>query len=96
MGWTIVICIRPLIRKLGAKAVIILAAGGVFYTAGVPWFARNKHTHGVPDHTIWHLFVIAGSICHYVVIYGYVVTQKGRSVMSCENPTWTQSYHSCR
>merc|ERR1712217_734305 len=84
MGWSVIVCIRPVARKLGCKAFSILFLGGVCYTGGVPWFVRNKHTYGVPDHTIWHLFVVAGSLCHYCVICVYVVTEKRRSVISCD------------
>ena len=45
-------------------------AGGIVYTGGIAFFALSKrvaHTHG-----LWHLCVIGGSVCHYVVVYRYV------------------------
>merc|ERR1712136_259367 len=44
----------------------LLLLGGLLYTAGVPWFLRDGWTLGVPDHTIWHLFVLAASMAHYL------------------------------
>ena len=37
--------------------------------AGVPFNVRDKRTCGLPDHTVWHIFVMGGSYCHYVAIY---------------------------
>jgi hemolysin III len=70
MGWMIVIAFGPLRAALPATGVAWLIAGGVVYTIGIGFFAMSKrvaYTHG-----IWHLFVIAGSICHYVVVLRYV------------------------
>lgn len=70
MGWLVVFAFGPLQRALPPAAITWLVAGGVVYTIGIVFFAMSKHvayTHGV-----WHLFVIAGSICHYTVIARYV------------------------
>lgn len=70
MGWMIVIAFGPLRAALPPPGVAWLVAGGVIYTIGIVFFAMSKrvaHTHGV-----WHLFVIAGSICHYVAVLRYV------------------------
>jgi hemolysin III len=70
MGWICLFVIRPLSQALPRAGLIWLVAGGLFYTIGVVFFAldkRLKHGHG-----IWHLFVLAGSICHYVAIFQYV------------------------
>jgi hemolysin III len=45
-----------------------LIAGGLFYTAGVPFYVRDRLRF---RHTIWHLFVLAGSACHYVAVLLY-------------------------
>eukprot|EP01082_Thalassiosira_pseudonana_P003628 g3135.t1 g3135 contig12:1490258-1491796(+) len=70
MGWTCMICINELIEALDKNAIRLLVAGGVWYTAGVPFFVRNNNL----DHSIWHCFVMMGSISHWLCIYEYVVT----------------------
>lgn len=62
MGWLIVIAIKPLFLALNDTSVIFLVLGGVLYTAGTIFYAwRSLKYH----HAIWHLFVLAGSICHF-------------------------------
>lgn len=71
MGWIVVVAIQPLLANLGLAGFVWLAAGGVFYTVGIVFFAfdeRFRHWHG-----IWHLFVIAGSLMHFIAILFYVV-----------------------
>jgi hemolysin III len=71
MGWIVLVAINPLIENLGMPGFIWLAAGGVFYTVGIIFYAfdeRFRHWHG-----IWHLFVIAGSLAHFIAILFYVV-----------------------
>ena len=61
----------PLLRALGPAGFAWLAAGGLFYTIGIVFYAiegRLAYAHG-----IWHLFVIAGSAAHYVAILRYVL-----------------------
>lgn len=71
MGWIVIVAIKPLIASLGMAGFLWLAAGGVLYTVGIIFFAfdeRFRHWHG-----IWHLFVIAGSLAHFVAILFYVL-----------------------
>jgi hemolysin III len=71
MGWAALAALVPLRQGLGPAGFAWLAAGGLFYTIGIVFYAldkRLKHAHG-----IWHLFVIAGSAAHYVAILGYVL-----------------------
>lgn len=71
MGWLSLIAIKQLVRALPPAAVIWLLAGGLSYTAGVVFYALDRslrHGHGV-----FHLFVLAGSGCHYLAIILYVV-----------------------
>ena len=71
MGWIVLVAVKPLIAALGREGFIWLAAGGVFYTVGIIFFAfdsRFRHWHG-----IWHLFVIAGSLLHFVAVFFYVL-----------------------
>jgi hemolysin III len=71
MGWAAVAVLVPLLEALGTAGFAWLAAGGLFYTFGIVFYAldtRLAHAHGV-----WHLFVIAGSVNHYYVILRYVL-----------------------
>ena len=70
MGWLVVVAIGPLRRALPAAGIAWLLIGGIVYTVGMIFFALSKrvrYTHGV-----WHLFVLGGSVCHYVAVYRYV------------------------
>ena len=70
MGWLLIIALKPLLASLTTAGFIWLLLGGLFYTSGVFFYALgNKVTY---FHGIWHLFVIAGSLCHYVTIFRYV------------------------
>jgi len=73
MGWSAVICLGRIARKLGNAGTGLLVGGGVMYTVGVPWFVRNRHTFGFPDHAIWHIWVVLGSLSHYLCVYLYVL-----------------------
>ena len=71
MGWAALAATGPLIEALGAAGFVWLAAGGLLYSVGIVFFVldtRVRHFHG-----IWHLFVIAGSVMHYIAIIGYVL-----------------------
>lgn len=69
MGWLAIVAFRPLTHALAGSAVLWLIAGGVVYSAGVFFFAA-KHKYA---HMVWHLFVIGGSVCHFIAIYLCVV-----------------------
>ncbi len=70
MGWAGVLMVGPLAQVLPADALIWLFAGGACYTVGAVFYAIKS----VPYfHTVWHIFVLAGSACHFVAIYCYVV-----------------------
>jgi hemolysin III len=71
MGWAVLAALVPLLAALGMAGFIWVAAGGLFYTFGIIFYAldtRLRHAHGV-----WHLFVMAGSAAHYVAILRYVL-----------------------
>jgi hemolysin III len=71
MGWLVIIAFEPLQKAVAPGGVVWLIAGGIVYTAGIVFFALSKkviHAHGV-----WHLCVLAGSICHFVAVIRYVV-----------------------
>ena len=69
MGWIAVVATRPLFQALPLTGFLLVLAGGVFYTSGVVFFARDwKYAH-----MIWHIFVLAGSVCHFLAIFLYVL-----------------------
>jgi hemolysin III len=77
MGWLVVIAWFPLIKAMPHAGLFWLVLGGIFYTVGAGIFNLRKMT--VPlfgAHEIWHLFVLAGSFCHWWVMYNYVVYLK--------------------
>lgn len=70
MGWLIVIALKPLIASMPIEPLLLLLAGGLCYTVGVYFFVKEK----VPYyHTVWHLFVLAGSAFHFFGIFLYLL-----------------------
>ncbi|MFZ1083778.1 MAG: hemolysin III family protein [Terracidiphilus sp.] len=69
-GWFVVVAVVPLVHALGWHGVMWLGAGGVAYTLGIIFFALDRLRY---FHALWHLFVLAGSISHYLGILYYVV-----------------------
>lgn len=65
MGWLIVLAIVPLWQQLSAAGMGWLVAGGLAYTLGVIFFLWNRLPY---NHAIWHLFVLAGSVCHVLAV----------------------------
>jgi hemolysin III len=70
MGWIIVFAIKPLIDKLPAEGLFWLVAGGLAYTLGAVLYSIKSLKF---NHAIFHVFVLVGSICHFVSIYFYVL-----------------------
>ncbi len=71
MGWVVLVALIPLLQALGPAGFAWVAAGGLFYTVGIVFYAldsRISYAHGV-----WHLFVLAGAACHYFAILHYVL-----------------------
>jgi hemolysin III len=68
MGWLVVIAIRPLWERLPLPGLLWLLAGGIAYSAGVGFYAAKQMRYG---HFLWHLFVLAGSACHFVAVFSY-------------------------
>jgi len=69
MGWLILIAVNPLYARVPASGLLWLVAGGVAYTAGVAFFAADSRLRY--SHFIWHLFVMAGTACHYFAVFWY-------------------------
>lgn len=70
MGWVSLAFAKPLIEALPAGGLGWLAAGGLLYTGGVFFYLRDRPRF---DHAVWHLFVLGGSVCHYVSVFRYVM-----------------------
>ena len=68
MGWLVVIAIRPLWLHVPSAGLAWLVAGGIAYTAGVGFFAARRLRYG---HFVWHLFVLAGTVCHFIAVRFY-------------------------
>jgi len=71
MGWLIVLDFTYLAEHLATNGLLLLFSGGLFYTIGIVFYAIHKIPY---NHVIWHLFVLAGAICHFFMIFLYVIT----------------------
>ena len=70
MGWLVLVAFKPMLSSLDGWTIGWLLAGGVFYTLGTYFYHRESIPYA---HAIWHLFCIAGSVCHYVAVMAQVV-----------------------
>lgn len=70
MGWFILIAIKPLIATVPMIGIIWLIVGGLLYTLGSIFYLWDKIPY---NHAIWHLFVLAGSIAHFIAVFFYVL-----------------------
>ena len=68
MGWVVLIAVKPLWILMPAEGFFWLLSGGIAYTAGVAFFAAERVRYG---HFIWHLFVLAGTACHFIAVLRY-------------------------
>ncbi|MBK3746776.1 PAQR family membrane homeostasis protein TrhA [Stutzerimonas balearica] len=71
MGWVVLVAVKPLFAALGGAGFAWLLAGGICYTVGIVFFVfddRFRHWHG-----IWHIFVMVGSLLHFIAILFYVL-----------------------
>jgi len=69
MGWLILFALEPLISNVPREGIAWILAGGVFYTVGVVFYATSSRLRF--GHLVWHLFVMAGTACHYVAVMWY-------------------------
>jgi len=70
MGWSVVFCLRPLLRTVPPSGFALLLSGGLMYTVGIIFY-KAKHIRFM--HSIWHLFVLAGSVLHYLFMLFYII-----------------------
>jgi hemolysin III len=69
MGWLVVIAVEPLVTRVPLLGLLWLLAGGLFYTVGVAFYATDSQLKY--GHLVWHLFVGAGTVCHYFAVLWY-------------------------
>jgi len=65
MGWLVVIAIRPLVAAVSNGVLVLIVAGGLAYTLGLVFYGWRRLPYG---HAVWHLFVLAGSVLHYLAV----------------------------
>lgn len=70
LGWIVVLAIDPLVEALPLPGLLWLFAGGLSYTIGAAFFLLNRISF---NHAIFHVFVLLGSICHFIAIFWYVL-----------------------
>lgn len=70
MGWIAVLTIKPLLDNLPLPFLMYLLAGGLVYTVGTVFYAFKKIPY---NHAIWHLFVLGGTVVHFIGMYKYLV-----------------------
>ena len=66
MGWLSVIVIRQLYFSIGLSGILLLILGGLVYTLGIIFYKYEEFPY---NHAIWHLFVLGGGSCHFLVVY---------------------------
>ncbi len=68
MGWVALIAVKPLWLLMPAEGLFWLLSGGIAYTVGVAFFAAERVRY---SHFVWHLFVLAGTACHFIAVLRY-------------------------
>ena len=68
MGWLVLIAVKPMWERVPMWGLFWLLAGGLAYTGGVAFYAAKRVRY---SHLVWHLFVIAGTVCHFIAVLRY-------------------------
>ena len=68
MGWLAVVAVKPIVMLIPVPGILLILAGGLAYTGGLAFFAAQRIRY---NHFIWHLFVIAGTTCHFFAVLWY-------------------------
>lgn len=69
LGWMAVFIIRPIMEQMPAHVFYLLLASGFCYTVGVIFYTNKKIPY---HHAVWHLFVLGGSVTHYLAVFGSI------------------------
>lgn len=77
MGWAVVVAIKPLLAHVASGGLVLLAAGGLAYTAGVVFYKWKSLPY---NHAIWHGFVLLGSTLHFFAVLCYAIPRPGLPV----------------
>lgn len=67
MGWSVVFIAKPAVQSLTQSQLVYLLVGGIFYTVGAVLYVVGKKMRYI--HSVWHMFVLAGSIFHFMILY---------------------------
>lgn len=70
MGWLLLLFLPQIIANLSVASLVLVFAGGFFYTVGILFFKLERMKF---SHLVWHIFVIAGSVCHWVAFYLFIL-----------------------
>lgn len=70
MGWSIIAAIKPVLSLVSFQGFVLLLTGGLFYSIGVIFYNAKKPRF---MHSVWHIFVLSGSIFHYFFVLFYVI-----------------------
>ena len=68
MGWLALVAIKPMLTLIPLPGILLIFAGGIAYSGGLAFFAAHRIRY---NHFIWHLFVMAGTTCHYLAVLWY-------------------------
>jgi hemolysin III len=68
MGWLALVAVKPMVMLIPVPGILLIFAGGIAYTGGLAFFAAHRIRY---NHFIWHLFVIAGTTCHFFAVLWY-------------------------
>ena len=72
MGWLIIIAIKPMIDNYTTNGLLLILLGGIFYSGGTIFYKWENLKY---NHAIWHIFVLAGSLSHFLSAYFYLLPQ---------------------
>lgn len=70
MGWAALLAIRPLLERVRPAGLLLLIAGGIMYTVGIPFYKKKMIPY---MHAVWHLFVLAGALLQFFAIFFYIL-----------------------
>lgn len=76
MGWTVIFVIKPVVSYLSLPAILWLLLGGLFYTVGGLIYGLKKPNLTFKNfgfHELFHIFILLGTLCHFVMIYFYII-----------------------
>ena len=74
MGWLVLVATKPVLAHVPSTTLLWLLAGGLFYSAGVIFYVWKQLPY---NHAVWHVFVLAGSTCHYFAVLRSILAPRG-------------------